>query len=107
MEFPMQLELPTTQYADACRGVGFDGTVRGDPADPRIVWVETENHGTKRLVWPAGYVARFDPALEVIDISGQVVVREGDRVSGGCVKGPPDDPGSIVLIRGSDRLEPG
>jgi hypothetical protein len=107
VDFPVLLALPTTRNATACRGIGFDGVVRGDPADPRIVWVETEGHGTKRLVWPAGYVARFNPDLEVIDIGGQVILREGDRVSGGCVKGPADDPGSVVLIRGSDRLDPG
>jgi hypothetical protein len=102
---PREFWLATTGFPNACRGIGFDGTVVGDAADPRIVWLETERHGTKLLVWPPGYVARFDPDLQVIDSTGRIVFRGGDRVTGGCVKGPADDLASVVLVRVADRLE--
>jgi len=41
---------------------------------PRI-W--TNDDGTT-VLWPPGYVARFAPALEVLDPSGVVRAREGD-----------------------------
>jgi hypothetical protein len=42
----------------------------------------------ENLLWPAGYRARFAPGLEVLDPSGRVVAREGDRVTGGCSMPP-------------------
>jgi hypothetical protein len=34
----------------------------------------------------------------VLDESGLVVLREGDAVNGGCVKGPADGPNRVVMI---------
>lgn len=75
----------------ACGGVGLDTVVRGSPTDPRVVWLENRTHApgqeyVPRLeaVWPAGYRARFTPALEVLDGGGDVVLRDGDPVTGAC-----------------------
>jgi hypothetical protein len=96
--------LPVAQFPNACRGVGLDALLVGDPQDERIAWLETSDGRTIRLVWPPGYVARFNSHLTVLDAAGQIVFREGDRVSGGCVKGPPEDPGPVVLIRPEDLV---
>lgn len=75
----------------ACGGVGLDAVVRGGPTDPRVVWLENRTHppGQEYLprfeaVWPAGYRARFTPALEMVDGGGDVVLRDGDPVMGAC-----------------------
>jgi hypothetical protein len=56
----------------------------------------------RELVWPPRYAARFKPDMEVLNEKGTVVFRQGDTVQGGCVKGPAEDPGSIILIRPED-----
>jgi hypothetical protein len=70
-----------------CAGVGLDDAfLRGDPNAPgEKVWVEPIGPGAggPRLVtWPTGFRARFAPRLELIDASGLVVAREGDRLTG-------------------------
>ena len=92
--------LPTLQWdTGACRGVGLEATLVGDPADPRIVWL-TDAEGRRRdLIWPPGYTARFAPELQVIDRSGTVVFVGGERIDGGCTAGGVDDPGNLLLIR--------
>ena len=86
-------------YADyGCRGVGLDATIRGDPADPRIVWLVTDRGREIDVVWPPGWAARFTPSLEVLDPAGNVRYHEGDAVTGGCVVGPANDPGSLIEL---------
>ena len=85
--------LPTD--VQACAGVGNDGTLAGSPTDPRVAWLAEPQGGRVEIVWPHGYTARFDPDLAVVDASGKVVYRAGDRPGGGCVIG---DPGSPLLI---------
>ena len=76
----------------ACGGVGLDAVLRGDRADPRLVWLENHIQGTTvpriEALWPAGYRVRFSPKAEVLDASDQVVLRDGDRVTGACAFGP-------------------
>lgn len=61
----------------------------------------------KDLVWPPGYLARFNPQLEVLNEKAKVVFRQGDVVQGGCVKGPADNPGAVILIRPEDLVKAG
>jgi hypothetical protein len=78
----------------ACAGIGLvDAHLMGDPRDPHIAWLV--NVG-KRIdtVWPAGFRARFDPELEVLDALDRVTMRGGDRVDGACVTG---DPNTLLL----------
>ena len=93
--------LPTLASDNgACRGVGLvDATLAGSPADPRVAWLVSAGGGRQEIVWPPGFSARFTPHLEVIDTSGKTVFRAGDKISGGCVAGPPEDPGKLLLIR--------
>ena len=71
-----------------CAGGGFIGaTIHGFPDDPMVVWVVRAG-GRLRLAWPSsGYVARFNPSLEVVDGGGNILFREGDSVGGGCETG--------------------
>jgi hypothetical protein len=93
--------LPTlSSYNGACRGIGLlDATLVGDAGDPRVAWLEMRGDGRHEIVWPPGFSARFTPDLEVLDASGKVAFRAGDKISGGCTAGPNDDPGSVLLIR--------
>jgi hypothetical protein len=89
------LDLPTVPGQPAvagaplaCAGVGLSTVLRGDPADPRVAWLERLADRTRMdVVWPAGYRARFAPRLEVLDASGAVVARDGDAVEGACAIG--------------------
>jgi hypothetical protein len=93
---PGQHALPTFHAtADgvpvACAGVGYMGdvTIHGSTGDPALTWIVFEPEGRREnLLWPAGYRARFAPGLEVLDPTGHVVAREGDRVTGGCAMPP-------------------
>lgn len=91
--------LPTlTSYNGGCRGVGLDGTLAGSPTDPRVTWLAMSGGGRHEIIWPPGFTARFDPDLAVLDASGKVVYRAGDKIDGGCVASPNDDPASLLLI---------
>jgi len=92
------LALPTVAVIPRlCLTLGGGATLRGDPNDPRVAWGEGfGNRG--ELVWPPGFVARFAPDLEVLDRNGNVFLREGDILPGGCAVGGADDPPSLVLI---------
>jgi hypothetical protein len=72
----------------ACAGVGLDAILHGNQADPAVTWLEDRAGGGRIAIkWPPGFRARFAPALEVIDLTGQVVHREGDAIDGGCIEG--------------------
>jgi hypothetical protein len=79
---------PAWHYAaSGCRGVGLDGILRGSGSDPRIFWMEDRRTGNRvELIWPAGYQARDDFGLEVLDDSDTFVGKEGDLVTGACFK---------------------
>ena len=80
--------LPTTNWLAGrmCAGVGLDAVLHGSPTDPRVAWLENNTRGTSRMEvsWPAGYRARFNPNLEILDENGKVVLRDGDAVGGAC-----------------------
>ena len=92
--------LPTVEsFNGACRGVGLDGHITGDPSDPRLAWVVADHGGDRiDIIWPPGYAARFAPRLEVLDENGTVAHRDGDAVSGGCTTG--SDAQGPLLITG-------
>lgn len=48
--------------------------------DRRVTWFAAARDRSARIAWPPGYVARFRPGLEVVDPSGAIVAREGDRL---------------------------
>jgi hypothetical protein len=90
-------KLPTVA-AVGCRGIGLSGTLTGDPKDPRVAWLVYD--GQRRdVVFPSGYTARFDPQLEILDGSGQIVGRAGDQVTGGCVTGPDANGPPLIVPR--------
>jgi hypothetical protein len=83
--------LPTIPQpaGTACRGIGLDAVLHGDPADPRLAWLTTADRRRIDVVWPAGYRATFravgdQRVLEVLDASGTYVIGESDVVHGGC-----------------------
>jgi len=83
-----------------CRGVGFDGHIKGDPTDDRLAWLVSDLDGARvEIVWPPGYAARFTPRLEVIDEEGDVVFRDGDGVNGACTTGAEAEGPLLMLPR--------
>jgi hypothetical protein len=80
--------LSTTNWlrGGICAGTGLDAVIYGSPTDPHVAWIENSFSSPPRMeiVWPAGYRARFDPNLEILDANGNVVMREGDTVTGDC-----------------------
>jgi hypothetical protein len=69
--------------------VGLDGILRSSPSDPQLFWMEDRaTKGRVELIWPAGYYARDDFGLEVVDGSDAFVGKDGDAVIGACVVGP-------------------
>ncbi|HSM18544.1 MAG TPA: hypothetical protein VK845_16270 [Gemmatimonadales bacterium] len=86
------LQLPTIDLPaqTPCAGIGLDAILHGDPSDPRLAWLVTGGGVRRDIVWPSGYVARFEPDLEVIDATGRVVYRAGDHIDGGCLVSDPD-----------------
>jgi hypothetical protein len=91
--------LPTTNWlaGGVCAGVGLEAVLRGSPSDPRVAWLENNIGGQSRIEvsWPAGYRARFNPNLEILDENGKVVLRDGDAVGGACGFDP--DTGTAYL----------
>jgi hypothetical protein len=86
------VQLPTATQAaasGACPQAGMSGvTLRGDPTNTsRPVWVETWTGQPRTILWPYGFSARFNPALELLNEQGDVVAREGDvlQLTGGQV----------------------
>jgi hypothetical protein len=84
--------LPTAAFQPppsetlVCAGIGLDAILHGDPADPALTWVIDRTAGIRMdAIWPAGFSARFEPALQVLDAAGEIVHREGDIIDGGCV----------------------
>ena len=91
---PGTARLPTDPaWPGGCGvGVGLDAVLHGSTSDPRVVWAADRSSGDRiDLVWPAGYGARFNPGLEVLDASGAIVAREGDLLIGRCVTDQPGE----------------
>lgn len=66
-----------------CAGVGFsDSILHGSPVASEPVWLDGLDQPSVRTAvrWPAGFRARFSPTLELLDPTGAVVAREGDRL---------------------------
>jgi hypothetical protein len=78
-------QMPSGVTFGACGGVGFfDSVLHGDPTAAVPVWIEPLSPGPARkieVVWPFGFSARFVPSLELLDSSGMVIAREGDRLT--------------------------
>lgn len=62
-----------------------DVRLRGSTSDARLVWAMSDRRRRMELAWPNGFSARFGPSLEVLDGQGDVVAREGDPVTDGCL----------------------
>jgi hypothetical protein len=80
-----------TSGAFPCAGIGLiDATLQGDPDDPSVAWLAIKDHGTRGLIFPKGFTARFTPSLEILDATGQVKFRAGDTIDAACLWGQSD-----------------
>src|SRR5947199_264222 len=69
--------LPTS-VGEGCRGVGVDSLI----LHGKLVTGAAEVWANDRIPiqWPAGYEARFDPLLVIVDAQGTVRGREGEEM---------------------------
>ena len=90
------MPLPTVESdpAGACRGVGLEAVLAGDPTDPRMAWAQSADGSRIDLVWPPYHRAVFAPTLAILAPDRSVVLREGERITGGCVTSDP----SVLLV---------
>lgn len=95
--------------AGGCPDALATGILAGDPDDAEVAWLLGSDGARHRILWPTGYSARFDPALELIGPGGVVVAREGDRLElGGGVgaDGRFDACGQIGVVSATLLPEP-
>ena len=82
---PARHDLPTASDIPgiSCAGLGYVPPMRlfgSSEADP-AAWVIWTGHTRIPIMWPSGFYATFDPALEVHSPDGGQVGRAGDDVS--------------------------
>jgi hypothetical protein len=53
----------------------------------------------RAVIWPTRFTARFAPRLEILDASGAIVFRAGDKIEDACTAGGAGDPGDLLLLR--------
>lgn len=93
-------KLPTIAVdTGACRDIGLDAILHGDPDDPRLAWLVLASGRRQEIVWRPGFSARFMPGLQILDSSNVPVLQDGDRVLGACVLADSRD---VLLIRAED-----
>jgi len=90
---------PALEVDWTCAGVGvsplfLEGQLEGGVA---AVWAGTATHRIP-LRWPAGYRARFEPGLVIVNRDGMVVAHGGDNMDTGV----PPWPGLYVCPHGTD-----
>lgn len=81
-----------------------EGILHGDPADPRLAWLVNPDGLRIEIQWPRGFTARFNPELEVVASTGEVVAREGDDLDLGGGWGSANGGFSICEINGTYHL---
>jgi hypothetical protein len=69
------IALPVGRPADACEGPGVQGSLDGNPWDPRVAWID--GRGVR---WPAGSIALFTPMLRLYAPDGSFVGGPGDEL---------------------------
>ena len=90
-----------------CAGVGFvDSVLRGSQSAADPVWLEPLASPSARAAVrrPAGFRARFVPALELLDPTGAVIAREGDTLTG--LGGVPGSDGRLNIDEFDGRTYP-
>lgn len=77
-------QLPSTDHTNCVRISLFGVSLYGSSDYARLAWMGSGGNQID-VVWPAGYWARFDPYLEVLDAGGHLVARDGSRVTSACL----------------------
>jgi len=73
------------------------GTLRGDPSDAELLWLEAPDGSRRSVVWPATVRLQFTPAAEIYDNTGAFIAQDGDvmtfgQIPVGSAAGTHDDP---------------
>ncbi|HEX5826783.1 MAG TPA: hypothetical protein VFY23_04625 [Candidatus Limnocylindrales bacterium] len=94
---------PPDAAAAACPPFGIDGRLRGSPWEPGVASVDSN-----AVQWPAGFVARFVPDVELVAPDGRVY-RAGERVqvSGTAGMAPGFVACAVTLVESAGPLPSG
>lgn len=81
---PDVIAVPSSEVRNGEEAL-LEGTLRGDPGlDGGCVWIEFGDGVRSTVAWPPAWGARFTPdGVELLDDTGAVVAREGDRLAMG------------------------
>jgi hypothetical protein len=81
-----EIELRTySTLADVgCDSMGVEdpvfGALEGAIDDPAVVWLRDVSGTRMDVVWPAGFVARFDPEVSLLSDQRERVATAGDSI---------------------------
>ena len=75
-------------------------------ASPQYVWLRSDSGESVYVAWPTGFTVRFAPDVRLLDETGSVFARGGDRlelpsVDPGAHAGTKDDPYPAIGIVGA------
>jgi hypothetical protein len=75
---------PASRFEEPCAGSEPGGGIlAGEPADPRVVWID-ERGRRLDLLWPPGFSARVGPPISILSPDGSVLARVGDPAPALC-----------------------
>lgn len=78
----VQVAIPTSGPARICPLAQLlPFILKGDSAKRPAVWGIDSSGKSFAIVWPAGFVARFAPALSIVDGDARVVAHGGERIT--------------------------
>lgn len=114
------LELPVATYATladvGCDSIGVKdpvvGILQGDVSDKVVVWLLDADGQRIEVVWPEGFVARYEPMATLYDAAGTRVAGAGQgiylQVSRGSADGTTVDPyfATGLLAAGAATVDP-
>jgi hypothetical protein len=82
----MFIARPKTGVLVVCGKALFFGTLAGNPADPRLVWLIGRDGTRIDVDWPEGFRVAFHPALVVLAPDGSQVATGGQPIQlGGAI----------------------
>jgi hypothetical protein len=99
------LPAPPTGASVSCDTAGFMGTLAGDVNDPWYAWLVSGSGDRVDVKWPAGFTARFDPELQIVDPTGATIARTGETIQlGGGLAGGNTEFFAACMVNGKEYL---
>jgi len=101
---PAAIASSEPRVAQSCTEAALQGVLAGDPADPRLLWLQAQGSRID-INWPRGFTVRFGQPTELIAPDGTNVAKVGDQLQLGGGYGPNGDIFGACSVNG--RTYPG